>query len=87
VCGRGALIVYVRYYPVLSSGLQGPSRVSGRFLLCNLLLLLGYVRLVTYYESLWWPLYEWGTGVLLSGFMFVFVRIISGLDTSGISDI
>jgi len=33
--------------------LQGPSRVSGSFLLCNLLLLLGCVRLVSYYESLW----------------------------------
>ena len=62
---------------VLSSVLQGPSRVSGCFLLCNLLLLLGCVRLVSYYESHWWPMYEWCTDVCYSvDFMFVFCLVL-----------
>jgi len=51
---------------LLSSGLQGTSRVSGCFLLCNLLLFLGCVILVLYYESLWGPMYERCTGVCYS---------------------
>jgi len=62
---------------VLSSGLQGPSRVSGYFLLCNLLLLLGSISSVSYYESLWWPMYEWCTGMC---YLVDFVSVPFGTD-------
>jgi hypothetical protein len=68
VCVEVVHRLYVWYYPVVCRvhlGCQGASCcvMFSRFL-C--------VRLVSIYETLWWPMYGWCTGVLFGGFKFVF---------------
>jgi hypothetical protein len=38
--------------------------------------LLSCVRLVSFYETLWWRMYGWCTGVLFGGFKFVFCLVL-----------
>ena len=63
VCGRGALVVYVWYCPVVYRAHPGCLGASFCVICFSRL---GCVRLVSYCDSLWWPMYEWCTGVCYS---------------------
>ena len=62
---------------VLFSGLQGPSGVSGCFLLCNAFPVFVRQNLVSVFEALWWPMYGWCTGVCYQViFKYVFCLVL-----------